>query len=147
MAPRLDAMPRSDATRVKGARVAWLLVSFTLVLAIAACGGDSEDENPQLTVDDRRAVEHAQREIGAYCRHLAQFILRERPAPTPAETGEAVSAVDRLAAVAREKPYAEYRPGQRMRTLVGDTAEGLEGSNCTGPVLERLQQAHGSLPP
>jgi hypothetical protein len=55
--------------------------------------------------------------------------------------------LERLVSLARKKPQARSRRGQTMRQVLGDMAEGLEGSNCSGGFEQKLEQALRTLPP
>jgi hypothetical protein len=91
-------------------------------------------------------VDEASLAIGRYCRQVGRLLSRRGSSPTAAETQAANEAVDAIAAVAREKPSAEYRPGQSMRDLVADAAENLEASNCSRQLVARLEHVLVSLP-
>jgi hypothetical protein len=123
------------------------LFSLCLVLAalgLAACGGGGETG---LSRAERGVVESAQVQIHSYCRAVALYLLRRRGAPTRAETQEAYDAIDRLGALAREKPGAETQNGATLRTLLGDIVEDLDGSNCSPALQQRVEQALATLPP
>jgi hypothetical protein len=124
------------------------------LLAVAAtmlggCGGDeSSTQKPeQLSASEQSAVREAQTEIRSYCRDLVLYLARRRGPPTQSETGSAYEAVDRLAAIARDKPAAALPlAGRTVRELLGDIAEDLEGSNCADNVVRRIDQALATLP-
>jgi hypothetical protein len=40
----------------------------------------------------------------------------------------------------------QYREGETMRQVLGDTAEDLEGTNCSSGLVARLDQGLASLP-
>ena len=57
------------------------------------------------------------------------------------------AAVDRLASIATAKPAATYaQSGRKVRELLGDIAEDLEGSNCAENVVKRIDQTRATLP-
>jgi hypothetical protein len=112
---------------------------------VAACGGSSEKSSP-LTPQERSSASRALSAIDRYCDAVGRFFSRRGEAPTPAETGAAEQAVEELAALARAKPSVDYRPGQTMRLLIGDTAENLEASGCSRRLVDRLSQALATIP-
>jgi hypothetical protein len=134
---------RSPADRRRRA-VAVLLV--TVCFCVVACGGGSDASSP-LSAKERSGVNGALATLGSYCRQVGLYFSQRGGAPTAAQTKAAENAVDEIAAIARSKPGVEYRPGQTMRLLVGDTAEDLEANDCSGPLVARLNQALASIPP
>lgn len=84
--------------------------------------------------------------IRSYCRRIALFLSGKQGRPTAADTQRAYDAVDRLIALARENPEARYRGQDTMRQVVGDTAEDLEGTNCSPALVRRLEQGLAILP-
>jgi hypothetical protein len=141
-----------------------LLTCFALP-GLGGCGGDegsseSSPEKPDLTSDrtsprkpellsagERSDVREARVEIRSYCHELTLYLARKRGAPTERETGRAFAAVDRLVAIARDKPSAaQAQDGRTVRDLLGDIAEDLEGSNCAANVEQRIEQALVTLP-
>jgi hypothetical protein len=133
---------RPQAARKRRASTALLVI----VLCAAACGGD-RDANSPLTAKERSSAYGALSTIDRYCHQVGRFFSRRGNAPTPDQAGAAERAVDELVALAKAKPAVEYRPGQTMRTLIGDTAENLEATGCSRPLVARLQQALASIPP
>jgi hypothetical protein len=153
---------REDALVSKGGRLAgerydrvpdlrrmmrqMLILSLTLAaLGLVACG--NSDEAERLSDAEQAAVVRAQLEIHSYCRAVGLYLTRRRGPPTQAETQRVYEEVDRLAALARQKPGAQARNGATLRTLLGDIAEDLEGSNCSPPLEQRVEQALATLPP
>ena len=113
---------------------------------VVSCGDGSSTDSP-LSAQERSRVQGALVAVNEYCRQLGRYFSRRGSAPTNSATAAAREGVDEITALAGEKPAVEYRPGQTLRELIADTAENLEGSNCTGPLLTRLEQALASLPP
>jgi hypothetical protein len=91
-------------------------------------------------------VAQSQLAIRSYCRLIGLYVTRRGPRPTTADTQAADDAVDRLIALARADPEAQYREGETMRQVLGDTAEDLEGTNCSSGLVARLNQGLASLP-
>jgi hypothetical protein len=51
-----------------------------------------------------------------------------------------VDGARRIALLARRKPEARYSPVQTVRQLAGDTAEDLEGTNCSRRLVAELER-------
>jgi hypothetical protein len=129
----------------------WLLrracaVGFVVLVATAACGGDGDGEPEALSATERAQVVRTQRAIGTYCREVGHFLSRRRGPPTEEELGTASAEVDRLVAIARDKPEARYNRSSSIRQVVGDLAEDLEASNCSRALQARFEQALRSGP-
>jgi hypothetical protein len=118
------------------------------VLAPSGCGDSSREENvPQrLSSHERSEIARSQRAIRSYCRVVGLFLTGRNPPPTRAESERVQDAAATLIERAREKPQAEYEEQQTMRQLLGDTAEDLEGTNCSSALVAQLQQGLRSLP-
>ena len=52
----------------------------------------------------------------------------------------AVAGARALARLALRKPEAPYATGQTIRQLAGDTAEDLEGTNCSARLVVELER-------
>jgi hypothetical protein len=136
---------RGSRSGVRRCGAVTVTVVLTALLLITGCG-DGADRSAPLSKNERSSVDGALTDLGAYCRKVRLYFTERGSAPTPRETGAAETAVDEVVAIARAKPGAEYRPGQTMRLLVGDTAEDLEASECSRPLVARLSQAQASIP-
>jgi hypothetical protein len=115
----------------------------------AGCGGDDDASSARprpLPPEAASSVSESQLAIRAYCRRIALYLAGREGPPTMAHTRRAYAAVDSLISVAREDPEAQYREGVTMRQVVGDTAEDLEGTNCSRDLVARLEQGLASLP-
>jgi hypothetical protein len=129
-------------------RKALIALLVSSALAPAACGGDdAASTGPgRLSAEERAIVGQSQLAIRSYCRLIALYFPRWGPRPTMADTQAANDAVDRLIALARTDPEAQYREGETMRQVLGDTAEDLEGTNCSSGLVARLDRGLASLP-
>jgi hypothetical protein len=118
------------------------------VLAPSGCGDQSAEESApgRLSSDERSEVARSQRAIRSYCRLVGLFLMGRNHAPTRAESERVQDAVARLIELARDKPQAAYEEQRTMRQLLGDTAEDLEGTNCSSALVAQLQQGLRSLP-
>jgi hypothetical protein len=132
-----------------------LAVGVAVVLSAAAlgCGGSDEDgagsappQPPEpLTPAERATVIRAEREVGSFCRQVARALVGERSRLTQAEVDRVFGAIDRFAAIAREKPGAELQAGTDVRLALGDIAENLEGSNCYQPLVDHIDEALATI--
>jgi hypothetical protein len=109
--------------------------------ALVGCGGGGSAQ--RLSAAERARVTQAQRAVQRYCVEVGRFIAGKRPAPGTDDLAEATSAVDRLAPVVRDKPDAPYESGRSVRDLVADMAEGLDASDCSPVLRQRLEQELG----
>jgi hypothetical protein len=130
-----------------------LTLFLAIAASLAACGdgdggsGGATSAAPErLTEAEKREIGRAQTAIAEYCRRFTRAVLTGGKAPSQAAQGRGLEAVERLISLARAKPSATYRTGVDMRLLLGDTAEDLEGSNCDGRLVQRLDQALAALP-
>jgi hypothetical protein len=127
-----------------------LIVLLALgMLVPTACGGgdDASSVGPRrLSIDDQSRVSESRLAIRSYCRRIALYLAGKEGRPTTADTRQAYAAVDSLISIARENPEAQNRNGDTMRQVVGDTAEDLEGTNCSADLVARLERGLASLP-
>jgi hypothetical protein len=112
-------------------------------LYVAACGSSEPDRparlQPQrLTAAERAAARSGHEAIRVFCRRLALHLATGRPPPGPAARQRAVEGARTIAALARRKPEAPYGPNQTAGQLAGDTAEDLEGTNCSARLVAEL---------
>ncbi len=124
-----------------------LAAAVVLAVGPGCGGGDSASPSERrLSPGERAAVTRSIDSIHAYCRQVQRYVGRQGPPPA-AQAGErAQRAVAEIIAVARTAPDAEYALSQPMRTLVGDTAENLEATNCSSQLVRLLQRGLAELP-
>jgi hypothetical protein len=126
-----------------------LLAALLGGIFLSGCGdGSGDDARPQrLPADALATVDTSQAAIRSYCRHVRLYLIGERDPPGPAEYERAQRAVTALVEVAREAPEAQYRNQGTMRQLLGDSAENLEGTNCSRDLVRVLDEGLRTLPP
>ena len=119
-----------------------VLAAAAALCALVACGSEAEpppDVRPQrLTAAERAGAAAGHEAIRTYCRRLGLHLAGRRAAPGSATLRRAAQGARTIAALARRKPEATYAPGQTARQLAGDTAEDLEGTNCSGRLVAEL---------
>jgi hypothetical protein len=120
-------------------------VAATAVCALAGCGSSEPDRAPpaqpqRLTGAERAAARSGYEAIRAYCRRLGLHLAGRRPPPGAAAERGALAGAREIAAVARRKPEAPYAPDQTAGQLAGDTAEDLEGTNCSARLVAELSR-------
>jgi hypothetical protein len=127
-----------------------LIVLLALgMLAPAACGDgdDASSAGPRrLSIEEESRVEESRLGIRSYCRRIAFYLAGRKGPPTAVDTRRAYDAADSLISLARENPEAQNRNGDTMRQVLGDTAEDLEGTNCSSDLVARLERGLASLP-
>jgi hypothetical protein len=124
-----------------------VLLALGMLLPVA-CGdgeGGSGTAPRRLSAEEEAAVDRARTAIRSYCRQVGRHLAGGRP-PTAGETRTANDAVDSLVSLAREDPEARYRGEETIRLVLGDTAEDLEGTNCSPDLVARLERGLASLP-
>jgi hypothetical protein len=130
------------------------LVAIALLAgSVAGCGGGGDDgaaatvpRPGPLSAGQRRQVDRAEQRIAAYCRRYGRSVGQGRGAPPAGAQRRGFAATDELIALARQNPQGVVRPGLDLRTLLGDVAENLEGSNCDPRLVARLERALTLLP-
>jgi hypothetical protein len=127
-------------------------------LALVACGGGDDDgtepptattpaaEREALTAAERDLVQRSERTVRAYCARFAAASLGEGRSPSGPKQVRATEALDRLIALAREKPAAEVGAGADLGLFLGDLAEDFEGLNCDPRLLQRVERGLAELP-
>jgi hypothetical protein len=124
-----------------------LIISLALAtLALSSCGGDSSMEAHRLDVREQIVVSDAQRAIRSYCRQIALFFSRRGSQPSRSQTDRTFRAVDNLIALARRKPDALYQGREGLQDLLNDMAEDLDGTNCSPPLLSRIEEGLRTVP-
>ena len=91
-----------------------------------------------MTVAERSSVAAGEDAIRAYCRRLGLHLAGRGTAPGEAVRQRALRGARSIATVARSKPQAPYGTGQTVRGLAADTAEDLEGTNCSPALVAEL---------
>jgi hypothetical protein len=127
-------------------RIAGVLALLVLASALTSCGDDSSDDE-RLSPQEQASVASAQATVRDHCRIAARYAAGRRGPPTRRELARAQRAIDVLAALAMEKPRAPAAGGTAPRDVLVNVAEDLEGSNCSPPLLARVEQALAALPP
>ena len=132
-------MPGSFAVVLRAAALGALLCG------VVACGSEAPEqprpEAPQrLTEPERAAARSGEAAIRSYCRRLGLYLAGRRGPPGARALRRAVEGARVVAALARRKPQASYALGQTVRQLAGDTAEDLEGTNCSGRLVAELER-------
>lgn len=128
-------------------RVATALAVALLTIAPAACGGDDSSDDTVLSSRQSVAVTTSLETIREYCRSVGRFLTPRDGAPTRPQAGGTADAARTLVEVGRQRPEGEYAQNQTMRTLLGDTAENLEATNCSPELVQILQRGLAELPP
>jgi hypothetical protein len=126
-----------------------LLLALSLLSPIG-CGGDGDSSSTarpeRLSATGEAKLNEARLDIRSYCRRIRLYLGGRESPPTTAQTRRAYRAVDSLVSVAGESPEAQYQGGGSVRQLLGDTAEDLEGTNCSRDLVARLERGLASLP-
>jgi hypothetical protein len=110
---------------------------------LLACGptgdnGSQPGPPPRLTQAERQAAQAGYDAIRAYCRQLGLHLAGRRGVPDRAVRRRAFEGARTIARLARAKPEARFSGVQTTRQLAGDTAEDLEGTNCSGRLVAEL---------
>jgi hypothetical protein len=118
-------------------------VALTVLCAVAGCGSSEPDRAPpalpqSLTAPERAAAGSGYEAIRTYCRRLGLHLAGRRPPPGAAAQRRALDGAREIAALARRKPEAPYSPDQTAGQLAADTAEDLEGTNCSAGLVAEL---------
>ena len=121
-----------------------VIVVTALLCGFAGCGeGEPElrhTEPQRLTAVERAAAASGYDAIRSYCRRLGLHLTGRGAAPGPGAQGRAVGGARAIAALARRKPEAPYAPDQTVSQLAADTAEDLEGTNCSARLVVELER-------
>jgi hypothetical protein len=116
-----------------------------LLCGAIACGSEEHDPPAPppprgLTAPERQAAQSGHAAIRTYCRRLGLYIVGRRGQPAAADQRRAVAGARAIARLAQRKPEAPFAPGQTVRQLAGDTAEDLEGTNCSTRLVAELER-------
>jgi hypothetical protein len=125
-----------------------------LLAALLAAGpgcGDNDSAAPKppsrLSPEEQVVLQDAQQAVRRYCRKVGLYILRQGRAPTPADLEQVDARLGPLVAIGRERPAALSSSQRTVRESIGDLIEDVEGSNCSGPIQQRLDAAIAEIPP
>jgi len=121
-----------------------LIVVTALLCGFAGCG-DSEPaqqstEPQRLTAAERAAAASGHDAIRSYCRRLGLHLAGRGDRPGVRVQRRAIAGARSLARLALRKPDAPYAAAQTIRQLAGDTAEDLEGTNCSARLVVELER-------
>jgi hypothetical protein len=121
-----------------------LIVVTAILCGFGGCG-DGEpvqpDAEPQrLTAVERAAAASGHDAIRSYCRRLGLHLAGRGDRPGARVQRRAVAGARVLARLALRKPEAPYATSQTIRQLAGDTAEDLEGTNCSARLVTELER-------
>jgi hypothetical protein len=121
-----------------------VIVMTALLCGLAGCG-DGEPARPEpapqrLTAGERAGAASGHDAIRSYCRRLGLHLAGRGDRPGAPVQRRAVAGARMLARLAGRKPEAPYAPGQTIRQLAGDTAEDLEGTNCSARLVVELER-------
>jgi hypothetical protein len=124
-------------------------VAVALAIVLGGCGEGSEAPSAPrtLTAGEHARVTAARASIRSYCASVRDYLTGEGSAPPTSVARRALGSVDLLAALAQSHPEAHYDSYETMREVLGDTAEDLEGTNCSATLVHRLERALAALPP
>ena len=127
------------------------LIFVAVALGGGACGSDDDRSGPveaqRLTRAERAAAQSGYEAIRAYCRRLGLHLAGRRPAPDQRTQERAIAGARAIATLARRKPEAPYSRTQTSRQLAADTAEDLEGTNCSRTLVAELARGLSSEVP
>jgi hypothetical protein len=124
------------------------------LLALAGCGSDPAEETTETAAEppaqakklppaeQQRAFE-AQQTITAYCGRVHLSLRGDKRPPSAAESRRAHAAADRLAALARARPFDLVQTGVDTRLYVGDLIEDLGNVNCDPGLVASLEEGLG----
>jgi hypothetical protein len=121
-----------------------VIVVTALLWGFAGCGEGEparQDAEPQrLTAVERAAATSGHDAIRSYCRRLGLHLAGRRDRPGARVQRRAVAGARTLARLSLRKPEAPYASHQTIRQLAGDTAEDLEGTNCSTRLVVELER-------
>jgi hypothetical protein len=121
-----------------------VIVVTALLCGFAGCGdGEAErqrTEPQRLTAGERAAAAAGHDAIRSYCRRLGLHLAGRRERPGARVQRRAVAGARALAHLAVRKPEAPYATEQTIRQLAADTAEDLEGTNCSAALVVELER-------
>jgi hypothetical protein len=93
-----------------------------------------------LTAAERAAARAGHAAIRSYCRRVGLYLAGRRGPPGAEVQRRAIAGARAIARVARSKPEARFSAVQTARDLAGDTAEDLEGTNCSSRLVVELSR-------
>ena len=141
-----DFCARNGVFLLPGAsRLALFVATAALLVGLVACGSQEPERPPQqgpsrLTAQERSSAGSGYRAIRSYCRRLGLHFAGRRERPGRRTQARALGGARTIAELAARKPTAQYAPNQTARQLAGDTAEDLEGTNCSARLVLELRR-------
>lgn len=81
-----------------------------------------------------------------YCRRVGLYVRGKGSSPTAADLQRPIDALDRVVALARDRPTATDSRGERASEVLGDIAEDLEALDCSPDLEQRIERALDTLP-
>jgi hypothetical protein len=118
---------------------------LALTLAAAGCGSaerarPAQPEPQRLTAVERARARAGHDAIRSYCRRLGLYITGRGDSPGTRAELRAVDGARTIAQLARRKPVAPYDSVETIRDLAADTAEDLDGTNCSQRIVSELER-------
>jgi hypothetical protein len=111
------------------------------LLGVGACGDDNAPPRAKsLTASELTTVQSSRDAIRAYCRRVGLSIARGEVTQLATLLDQALAAADRLGELARAKPAAHVDPQSTTYDVLADTAEDLDGTNCSPAIVQRLER-------
>lgn len=97
----------------------------------------------ELSASEQRRTFEAQQAITAYCGRVDLSLHGQGRPPSAARARQAKLAADRLAELARERPFDLVQTGVDTRLYVGDLLEDLSNVDCDPDVVAALERGLG----
>ena len=118
-----------------------------LALGSGACGDGGESTGAKnLTPSELATVQSSRDAIRGYCRRVGLSLARGEVTQLAELLNRALAAADRLGELAQAKPTARVDEQSTTRDVIADTAEDLEGTNCSPAIVRRLERALATSP-
>jgi predicted small lipoprotein YifL len=142
--PRIAPRRPGIGTILVAMKASWTGFCLLLLLFVSLAGcGSKQPPRPtaeprDLTAAEQRAAESGLAAIRGYCRRVGADLAGRAGPPDPAVLERAVAGARAIATLARRKPDAPYSRVQTARELAADTAEDLEGTNCSATLVAEL---------
>jgi hypothetical protein len=123
------------------------------LVVLGGCGSDSPattetalqpPARPQkLPPPQQQRTFEAQQTITAYCARVDLSLHGAKRPPSTAASRRALAAADRLATLAKERPFDLVQTGVDTRLYVGDLIEDLGNVDCDPNLIARLEEGVG----